>query len=197
MRNRSPGAPRATLAPEVATSVPVIDGEALRLLCLAGTTNADIAVKHGVSERTVRRQIARERAIHGDRWPLSGRPRTDASDRPRRARAGAAPPTKPSARSRASAPPEPVVPGPSASADELEDYAATVLVAEALEGERSEARISAARALVELAEKRRARRPANADDDAVDPAEAAAALMREIERATDNVVPVAANSGAA
>lgn len=156
----------------------MIDSEALRLLCLAGTTNADIAVKHGVSERTVRRQIARERAIHGDRWPLSGRPRVDASDKIPRATS-----TK---RSPKAAPP-PAAPGPGASADDLEDYATAVLVAETTaEDARSPDRIAAARALVELAERRRARRPRDADV-VVDPLEAAAAVLREIERATDNV----------
>ena len=159
-----------------------IDEEALRLLVLSGKTQAEIAKVFGANPRTVRDNIAKARRVHGAGWP----------------RKPAKPPPKPPAEPRAAPPARSSVRrlGPDSTADEIEARALEVLEDECQAEDASTARIAAARALVELADKRRARRPANADAQ-TDPAEAAAAIMREIERATDNVETQAANSGAA
>jgi hypothetical protein len=135
---------------------------------IAGRSNAQIAKDHGLDESTVRRQCRRERAVHGPDWPLSC-PAT---------RAAPAPAPRPITRRL----------GPDSTADEIEARALEVLEDECQAEDASTARIAAARALVELADKRRGRRPAG-DAVPVDPAEAAAAIMREIERATSNVEP--------
>lgn len=147
----------------------MIDGEVLRLLLLNDTPHDQIADKYKVTTRSVRRQIERERAAHGPSWPMSSRPPATRQPKP-----------SPAASLRGPAP------GAAATADELEDYAQSVLVAETQAEDASTARIAAARALVEIADKRRARRPAGSET-LVDPAEAAAAVMLEIERATANV----------
>lgn len=152
-----------------------IDEEALRLLVLSGKTQAEIAKVFGANPRTVRDNIAKARRVHGAGWPH--KPPT-----PR-----AKPPVEPRAASLAAAEArsvELVPPPPDATPDELEAYALRVYVSEAQACGKD--RIAAARALVELADKRRLRRPANADAQ-TDPAEAAAAVMLEIERATANV----------
>lgn len=154
-----------------------IDSDALALAILAGQRPEQLAKTFGASTRTIRRRVAAERAIHGDEWPV------------RRPRVPGAAKSSPKAAPKAAPKPAvvPAAPGPGASADELEDYATAVLVAETTaEDARSSDRSAAARALVEIAERRRARRPTDPLAD-VDPAEAAAAVLREIERATDNV----------
>ena len=155
-----------------------IDTDALALAMLAGQTVEQLAVTFGSSTRTVRRRIAAERALHTPEWPIK-RPSVK---RPVRDRVPAPPPAAPAPAQRASVRRL----GPDSTADEIEARALEVLEDECQAEDASTARIAAARALVELADQRRARRPANADA-TTDPAEAAAAVMREIERATDNV----------
>lgn len=163
-----------------------IDADALALALLAGQSIEQLAKTFGAHERTVRRRISQERAVHGAEWPVKRpiaktptKPPVETRAGPGFVRAGITPRQPPPMDTSRT-------PAPGASADELEDYAQTVLVAESLADDASPARIAAARALVELADKRRARKP-RGDEGQVDPAEAAAAVMLEIERATSNV----------
>lgn len=179
-----------------------IDTDALALAMLAGQTVEQLAVTFAAHERTVRRRIAEERSQHGPEWPVK-RP-TPKHKRPAldpaagRARALAARYARPApAREQAPAQDNPRRRlGPESTPDEIEARALEVLEDECQAEDASTARIAAARALVELADRRRLRRPPGADQ-TTDPAEAAAAVMLEIERATSNVETQAANSGAA
>jgi hypothetical protein len=158
-------------------TAPVIDSEALRLLLLNDTPQHVIATKFGVDRRTVRRQIQRERAVYGPKWPLS---------------CPAAPTAKQAAKAavvEAVSHLEP--PAEDATPDELEAYALRVWVAESQVG-RGADRIAAAGKIVELARERRSRHDPAAD--APDPVEAAAEVLRAIELATENVEDVPISS---
>jgi hypothetical protein len=161
---------------------PVLDAPSLRICLLAGKSHAQIAAEFDCSTRSVRRAVARAKAAHGDRWPRVPEiaPPVTRADKAEAARDAAVAELTP--------------PPANATPDELEAYAQAVYVAEAQCGGKD--RIAAARALVELADKRRGRRPAG-DAVPVDPLEAAAAIMLEIERATDNVVTVEKSTDAA
>lgn len=161
-----------------------LDQDALRVALLAGHTHAKIAADFGVSTRTVKRERARARAEHGAGWP-----RVSPRAKPR----VPAPSSDPLPRGQALAPaPGGRLEGPfvllepppeNADPDQLEAWACRALVAEASGPGKD--RVSAAKALIELSERRRARKPVG--EDQPDPVVAAEAVRLAIEVATENV----------